>query len=133
MKGRKRSKKLWKINRNLWLVDSLLIISILFTSFIFYALRLVLTELPAFAALHFDLILISMGFVGVLTFFIIIFLIIMHRSLEPIIQIEKVIDGVLEGKRSLRIKLRKKDLLHSLVKKLNRVLDLLGTNDRKLD
>jgi len=65
---------------------------------------------------------------GLLAAIVIIFctvFIILRRSLGAIPRIEKTLERVIKGDRSLRIAIRKKDLIHSFVNKLNELLGLL--------
>lgn len=133
MKREKRSRKPWRIKHNLKLLNYLLAVTTIFTLFIFSTLKTILTEFPSFFGLHFDVVIISMCFVVIVTAFVIILVILLHRSLGPVVQIEHVLDEVIGGNRSLRIRLRKKDLLHSLERKLNKVLDSLEATGKKQD
>jgi hypothetical protein len=51
--------------------------------------------------------------------------VLLHRSLGPLHRIEVMLDKVLTGDYSVRITIRKKDLVYSLADKLNRIIGLL--------
>jgi len=53
---------------------------------------------------------------------------IMHFGLGALFRMENVLDKIINGDRSLRIHLRKRDIMHPFADKLNKVLDLLEKN-----
>ena len=64
-------------------------------------------------------------FIAVDIAFLGILFIILHRSLGAIPRLEDALDRVINGESSLRITIRKKDIIQPLADKVNKVLDLL--------
>lgn len=60
-----------------------------------------------------------------IVFLFITMFILLHRSVGAISRIEAILDKIINGNYSLRITVRKKDIIHSFVDKLNKILDLL--------
>lgn len=63
--------------------------------------------------------------IGGIAFLFLAIFVMLHRSLGAIPRMEKILDRVIKGEYSLRITIRSKDAVHTLVDKLNTVLDLL--------
>ena len=54
----------------------------------------------------------------------------LYRSLGAIPRMEKILDRVIKGEYSLRITIRSKDAVQTLVDKMNTVLDLLESKTK---
>ncbi|HTY45179.1 MAG TPA: hypothetical protein VMD52_04215 [Patescibacteria group bacterium] len=67
----------------------------------------------------------QVSFLGVIFILLASTCVLLHRSLGPLQRIESMLDEVLAGNYSVRITIRKKDLVHSLVDKINRIIGLL--------
>jgi methyl-accepting chemotaxis protein len=103
---------------------SLILVTMLF--FInFYATLNIMRRLQAVTNLPLSFIVSQISFLVIVVILLVNIMLFLHRGLGPIPRIESILDRVLNGERSLRIKLRKKDILQSLVVKLNKILDLL--------
>jgi hypothetical protein len=50
---------------------------------------------------------------------------ILHRGFGALSRLEQILDEIIKGKHSLRIKLRKGDVLIPLADKINKIIDLL--------
>ena len=133
MKRGVRSKKIWKLKYRLYLFDAALAVAIIFNVCVFYLLKMLMERLGGQDPTTMTLMGIMMGAVGLITVFIFIVIITLHRSLGPIIQVERVLDEVNAGNYGLRVHFRKNDILHELEDKLNRVLDLLELKAKNED
>ena len=71
------------------------------------------------------LIILQISLVGFFLILLIITFVVLHRTLGPIPRMEKILEKIINGDYSLRINVRKKDLIRPFVDKLNRVLELL--------
>lgn len=67
----------------------------------------------------------QLSFSGAIIILLITMLILLHRSLGAIPRIEGILDRVSNGDYSLRITVRKKDIIYSFVHKINKIIDLL--------
>ena len=56
--------------------------------------------------------------------------IILDRTLSPLKRMEKTLEEILTGNLSLRLKIRKKDLLWPLVNKINQLVDKIAQNSQ---
>jgi HAMP domain-containing protein len=56
---------------------------------------------------------------------------ILHRGFGALSRMENTLDQIIKGDYSLRLHLRKKDILVPLVERLNKILDLLEKNAKK--
>lgn len=117
--------KIWKTKLNIKILNFALISTPIFFLIIFYAFFKVLTELQYSLTWRIYLIILQLSFTGFALVFLTVMFVILHRILGPINRIEKILDGVANEDYSLRMTVRKKDIIHSLVNKLNKVLDLL--------
>ncbi len=67
----------------------------------------------------------QLSFGAILLIFLVTLTFIMHRGFGALSRIEDVLDQVIKGNYSLRLKLRKGDVLIPLVEKINKLIDLL--------
>ncbi len=74
----------------------------------------------------FQFILVAIGLVGITTLGYIL-----HYGFGAIARIETILDNVAAGKYSLRIHLRKNDIMQPLAEKINKILDLLERKTNK--
>ena len=125
MKKERRRKRFWKIEFKLKFLNFSLLIAIILNLFIFYMLTNIMTELADSLALQRRIIVILLSLSVMVGVFLVALLVILHRSLGAIPRIEETLKRVIEGDRSLRITTRKNDILHSFVKTLNDLLDLI--------
>lgn len=125
MKGERRRKRLWKIEFNVRFLNFSLLIAIILNLFVFYVLADIMAKLSGSLILQRDIIILPLILISIASIFLIALLVILHRSLEAIPRIKRTLDRVLAGERSLRITLRKKDILHSFAETLNKILDLV--------
>jgi len=75
----------------------------------------------------------QINFVTVILILIISFLFFLHYGFGALSRMENILRRVLEGEFTLRINLRKKDIMRPFAEKLNAVLDLLEKNVTKAD
>lgn len=87
-------------------------------------------ELQAVSNLSTNFIISQLSFLAIVVILLVCIMFFLHRGLGPIPRIESILDRVLNGDYSLRISLRKKDILQSLISKLNKILDLLESKSR---
>jgi hypothetical protein len=67
----------------------------------------------------------QLSFSGAILILLITMLVLLHRSLGAIPRIEGILDRVNNGEYSLRVTVRKKDIIYSFVHKINKIIDLL--------
>lgn len=72
----------------------------------------------------------QLNFGAILLILLIIMAFILHRGFGALSRMEDILEEVIKGKHSLRIKLRKRDVLIPLVDKINKILDLLEKKDK---
>jgi HAMP domain-containing protein len=117
--------KIWKIKLNIKILDFALITTPIFFLIILYAFFKVLTELQYSLIWQIHLIILLISFTVFGLMFLTVMFVILHRILGPINRMEKILDGVANKDYSLRMTVRKRDIIYSLVNKVNKVLDLL--------
>jgi signal transduction histidine kinase len=115
----------WKINFTIQIFNLALIGTTLLFLIVFYALWKVVTELQYSITWQIYLIILQISLVGFFLILLIITFVVLHRTLGPIPRMEKILEKIINGDYSLRINVRKKDLIRPFVDKLNRVLELL--------
>lgn len=117
----------WKINFAIQIFDFILIATTLLFLIIFYALCRIVAELQYSLTWQIYLIIlqIQISIVGAFSILLIMTFVVLHRTLDPILRTEKILEKIINGDYSLRINVRKKDLIRPFVEKLNRVFELL--------
>ena len=115
----------WKINFTIQIFNLALIGTTLLFLIVFYALWKVVTELQYSITWQIYLIILQISLVGFFLILLIITFVVLHRTLGPIPRMEKILEKIINGDYSLRINVRKKDIIRPFVDKLNRVLELL--------
>lgn len=73
----------------------------------------------------------QLSFSGVILVLLIAMLVLLHRAIGPIPRIEKILDRVNNGDYSLRIHVRKKDVLYSFVGKINKLIETLAEKTKR--
>ena len=67
----------------------------------------------------------QLNFGAILLVLLISMAFVLHKGFGALSRMEEILEEVIKGKRSLRIKLRKGDILIPLVDKINKILDLV--------
>jgi len=124
MKNR-RSMFFWKTKFTLLFFNIALLGIALFCLAVFYGLGKILTEYEYSLGWRLGFILLEVGFMGFIFSILISMFMVLHRVLGPLPRIESTLEEVLQGNRSLRVTIRKKDMIHGLVEKINGILALL--------
>jgi hypothetical protein len=124
MKNR-RSLFFWKTKFTLVFFNIALLGVALFCLAVFYGLGKILTEYEYSVGWRLGFIMLEVGFIGFIFSILISMFMVLHRILGPLPRIENTFDEIIKGNRSLRVTIRKKDMLHGFVEKLNKILDLL--------
>lgn len=93
--------------------------------FVLYAVWGLITETQYSVSWHIALIVLLLNFLGFLlsSFFTIFFL--LHRGLGALGRIEDDLEKVAKGERSIRLTLRRGDIIQPLVNRINALLDIL--------
>jgi signal transduction histidine kinase len=125
-----RSKMLWKLQYKIKLFNAALVVAVIFNVFVFAMLPFMLKGNDSVSALDMTLVGLMVGAICIVTIFILLLVVILHRSLGPIVQVEKVLDRVISGDYCARVHFRKDDLLHDMEDKLNEVLAILEQEKR---
>ncbi|MFA5090238.1 MAG: hypothetical protein WC510_04300 [Candidatus Omnitrophota bacterium] len=125
----KQRRKIWKVNVTFRFLNITLVISTLFALINFYALVKVVTETQYSLLWRVNLIIVQMCFVGIIFAFLASLMVILNRSLGLMPRIEGVLDKVIAGDYSQRLVIRKNDIIHPLVNRVNNIIELLeGTS-----
>ena len=69
---------------------------------------------------------IQFSFAAVVIILLITFTFFLHRTVGPLDRIEAELEKAIKGNYSIRITVRKKDVLYSLIEKINKVLEILS-------
>jgi hypothetical protein len=121
----RRRKGIGKIKYTLRFLNISLIFAIVFIILAFYALGRVVTDTQYSILWRINLIILQLSFTAVIFAFLIGMFLLLHRTLGALPRMEDILDRVIKGEYSLRINLRKDDIMKSFVEKLNQVLMLL--------
>lgn len=126
-----RTKKVWKLKYKIRLLNLALVVAIIFNIFIFALIPLIMGRSDVLQSFDIMLLGLMVSAICIVTVFILLLVIILHRSLGPIMQVEKVLAQVIDGDYSVRVHFRKDDLLHEMENKLNAVLEILENEAHK--
>ncbi|MDD5194603.1 MAG: hypothetical protein PHQ96_02880 [Candidatus Omnitrophica bacterium] len=80
---------------------------------------------PSIAASEIAYLAYQLNFGAIVVIFLIALTFILHRGFGALSRLENTLDQIIQGNRSLRLKLRKGDTLIPLVERLNKILELL--------
>ncbi len=120
-----------RLSKRLKFIHAMLVLVIFFTCVnTFFSLRL-LNETQLLINLNCKYFLFQFTFIVAGLIFITTLVYIMHYGFGAIFRMEKILEKIAKGDYSLRIRLRKKDFLRPLAKKLNVVLDDLEKEKNK--
>jgi len=121
----------WKITFTIQIFNfALIVVTALFIT-IFFALWKIVVELQYSSVWQVYLVILQVSLTGFFLVLLIFMFVILNRILGPIPRMEKVLEKVINGDYSLRITVRKKDIIHSFVDKLNKVIDLLESKSKR--
>ena len=121
----RRIAKFWKIKYTLWFLNIFLICITLLTLISFYTLGRLVTEEQHSLKWRINFFVMQLCFIGIIFIFLTTMFLLLHRSLGPIPRLETILDKVISGDYSLRLSIRKNDIAHSFVDKINKVIALL--------
>lgn len=121
----KQKRGLGRIKLTIWFLNAAIFLATLVALLSFYALSKTVTEVQYSSVWRINLVILQLGFVGVIFIFLVTILLLIHRALGPLPRMDKILDEVIKGNYSLRITIRKKDIMYSFVDKLNKILELL--------
>lgn len=128
--GEKRGLGLWRLRFSIPFLNISLIVIICFTLISFYCLGRILTLPPYTMPWRVNFIILQASFAGVIVTFLVAITLLLRRSLGAIPRMEAALEKIAAGDYSLRLSIRKKDILHPLVDKINKVLDVLEAKAR---
>lgn len=115
----------WKINFTIQIFNFAVISTSVLFLVVFYALWKIAAELQHSPAWQIYLIVVLISLTGFFLALPIMTYIVLHRTLGPIPRMERILEKIISGEYSLRINVRKKDIIRPFVDKLNKVLQLL--------
>jgi methyl-accepting chemotaxis protein len=124
----KRGRRMWIVKFAIKFLDIALILFTILFLINFYAAWKILRELRSAWNLYPSFVLFHFSFLAIVEVLLVSIIFLLHRGLGFIPRIESILERVLKGEYSLRITIRKADLLQSLVEKLNKILELLESN-----
>jgi signal transduction histidine kinase len=73
-----------------------------------------------------NFIILQVSFLGIIFTLLVSLFLVLHRSLGPLLRIERILENVLKGDYSLRITVRRKDIIRSLADKINQLIEVAG-------
>ncbi len=123
-------RKFWEINLTVHIFNYALIAATALFLIIFYAICKIIVELQHSLVWQIYLIILQIALTGFFVILLIVIFLVLHRVLGPIPRMEKILEKVINGDRSLRITIREKDIIHPFVDKLNKLLDLLEQKEK---
>lgn len=126
----KRGFGFWKLKFNLPFLNISLVFAIVFTLLSFYALSRILTLPPHTSAWRINFIILQLTFSGVILTFLVAISLLLRRSLGALPRVEATLEKIIAGDHALRISIRKKDILHPLVDKMNKIIELLEAKEK---
>jgi len=124
----RRKKRFWKTRFTFWFL--ILAILFIFAFSLWGFLAFLETNVALKDSLGYpfqwlkEFIIFTASIIGAIITVLVSMYILLCRSLGPQLRMEKVLEQVLSGNYSARLKIREKDAIHSLADKLNQVLDL---------
>lgn len=121
----KRGQKFWKLNFALRFLNISLVFVTLLAVLSFYALGRLMIDPQNSLSWRVNLIILQLGFTGVIFSFIIGMFLLLHRTLGAIPRLERTIDKIISGEYSLRLSVRNKDVIKPLIDKINQLIELL--------
>lgn len=126
----RRKKRLGKIRYTLRFLNISLVAVILLIIIAFYALGKIVTDSQYSLVWRINLIILQLSFTGIIFSFLIGMFLLLHRTLGAMPRMEEILDRVIKGEYSLRLILRKEDILKSFVDKVNRLIDTLDKQNK---
>lgn len=121
----KRGHRFWKFNFALRFLNISLVFVTLLAVISFYALGRLMIDPQSSLSWRVNIIILQLSFTGVIFSFIIGMFLLLHRTLGAIPRLEKTLDTIINGEYSLRLSVRKKDVIRPLVDKINQLIELL--------
>jgi signal transduction histidine kinase len=121
----RRRRGIGKVQYTLRFLNAALVVAIIFILLAFYALGKVVTDSQYSLVWRINLIILQLSFTAVVFAFLIGMFLLLHRTLGALPRMEEILDKVIKGDHSLRINIRKEDIMRSFVDKLNKVVELL--------
>lgn len=121
----RRDSKFWKIKYTLWFLNIFLICITLLTVISFYTLGRLVTEQQHSFQWRISFFVLQLCFIGIIFIFLTTMFLLLHRSLGPIPRLERILDKIIQGDYTLRLSIRKRDIIHSFIGKVNSVIALL--------
>lgn len=125
MKKNRRSIFFWKTKFTLLLFNIALLGIALFCLAVFYGLGKILTDFEYSLGWRLGFIILEVGFMGFIFSILISMFLVLHRILGPLPRIESALEEVIKGNYSVRVTIRKRDMIHGLVDKINQIIALL--------
>jgi signal transduction histidine kinase len=121
----RRRRSIGRVQYTLRFLNIALVVAIIFILLAFYALGKVVTDSQYSLVWRINLIILQLSFTAVIFAFLIGMFLLLHRTLGALPRMEETLDKVIKGDYSLRINIRKEDIMRSFVDKLNKVCELL--------
>jgi len=121
----RRIGKFWKIKYTLWFLNVFLVCITLLTIISFYTLGRLVTEQQHSFQWRVSFFVLQLCFIGIIFIFLTTMFLLLHRSLGPLPRLERILDKIIQGDYTLRLSIRKRDIIHSFIDKVNSVIALL--------
>ncbi len=121
----RRNNKFWKIKYTLWFLNIFLICITILTVISFYTLGRLVTEEQHSLKWRISFFVLQLCFIGIIFVFLTTMFLLLHRSLGPMPRLETILGKIINGDYALRLSIRKNDIIHSFVDKINEVIALL--------
>lgn len=130
-KDRRRSVLAVALNRRLRFINFVMFLVVMFAFLNAYASIDMLGERMFLFRSEIGYYILQFSFVTIGLVFIATLCYILHHGFGAIARMEGILEKIVEGDRSLRIKLRKKDILLPFADEVNKVLDVLENETKK--
>jgi len=116
----------WQMKSVIQILSAALLLAAIFTVVSFFVLFKTIAGLHSAFTWQLAFVVVQLCFSGgVILIFLGLFLVFLRRGIGPLGRIDKILDSVINGNYSLRISVRKKDLVYPFAEKINKIIELL--------
>lgn len=124
-------RKLWNMELMLKFLNFALVTTVALSLISFFALVKTLTAAEHSLMWRINLVLLQLCFTGGISAFLFTVFFLVQRALGPLSRIEAILDKVIQGDFKQRVSVREKDMLFSLITKVNQIIGLLDSKTNK--
>ncbi len=124
-------RKLWNMELMLKFLNFALVATVALSLISFFALVKTLMVAEHSLMWRINLVLFQLCFTGGIAAFLFAVFFLVQRALGPLSRIEAILDKVIQGDFKQRVSVREKDMLFSLITKVNRIIEMLDSKTGK--